>query len=395
MRRFLNPPIDNFTRYINEKIFVDKSGIIDYTNSVIDSLDAFICVSRPRRFGKSVVANMLVAYYESGCKSKTLFKHLAISKTKLFKKHLNKYNVIYIDMADYFKSDIEVSAGLEKLKDELVDEFNKEYTDRSFDKDKMVSMFNEIYERTNRKFVFVIDEWDCPFRRRVGDVKGQKKYLEFLNELLKEKNYVALAYMTGILPIKKTGDESSLNMFSEKTIINASPLQEYFGFTESEVKSLCEKFGCSYEGVRFWYDGYTVNGIQLYNPRSVVEAIKSGVLENYWTQTQTFEALQSYIGANLFGIHDAITTLLSGEHIKIDTTKFKNDMVTFKSGDDILTLLVHLGYLTYDIETKKVGIPNHEIYSEFMSVITDMGWEDTVRQIEISEKAMGGNSCEG
>ncbi|MCD8023016.1 MAG: ATP-binding protein, partial [Lachnospiraceae bacterium] len=257
---------------------------------------------------------------------------------------------------------------------------------------------------------FIIVEWDCIFRIHKNDEELQKKYLDFLRNLLKDQSYVALAYMTGILPIKKYGKHSALNMFYEYSVLNAKPIEEFTGFTQGEVKSLCEQYHVSYDEMKKWYDGYTVNGISVYNPKSVVESIMRGVFSNYWTQTETYEALKPYIQMDLDGLRMKVERLIAGEKIPVNTTKYQNDMTTFKSADDVLTLLVHLGYLTteqrseavddenasYDISGCLVEdlsflncvIPNSEVRQEFINCIEDGGWENVMDAISNSEELL-------
>lgn len=198
---------------------------------------------------------------------------------------------------------------------------------------------------------------------------AQKEYLDFLRDLLKGQPYVALAYMTGILPIKKYGQHSALNMFDEYAMTNQKRLAEFTGFTEEEVRQLCERYHMSFEQTKQWYDGYNINGISIYNPKSVAEAMSEQIFNSYWTQTETYEALKMYIVRNENGLRDKIIRMIAGEHISINTKTFQNDMCTFETADDILTLLVHLGYLTYDFDTKTAWIPNKEVRQEFLNSI--------------------------
>ena len=194
--------------------------------------------------------------------------------------------------------------------------------------------------------------------------------------------------MTGILPIKKYGEHSAINVFYEYSMTDASPIEEFTGFTEQEVRQLCEQYNMPFSETKKWYDGYCVDGVSIYNPKSVVEAMLRGKFSNYWTQTETYEALKIYIQSNEFGVQDVILKLLAGEKEKIDTTTFSNDMVTFATKDDVLTLLVHLGYLTYNAETKEIWIPNDEVMEQFISTVKVMGWGSVVTALETSEKLL-------
>ena len=388
----LNPNNTDFKRAVNSKIYIDKSELINYTNSVINTEQRYICVSRPRRFGKSMAANMLTAYYSSGCKSKELFDSFKISESKNFDEHLNKYNVVHINMADYISRE-NVSEMISYLSRRLIHELKRENSDVDcFDWNDLTSVLEEIFNVNGIPFVFIIDEWDCIFRIHKENIEAQKAYLNFLRNLLKDKSYVALAYMTGILPIKKYGEHSAINTFYEYAMTNAAPISKFTGFTESEVKMLCETYHCDFEEMKRWYDGYYLDGESIYNPKSVVESILRGSYSNYWTSTETYEALKVYINMNYSSLRETITKMIGGENVTINTAKFQNDMSTFSSSDDVLTLLVHLGYLTFKATTEtgigEVWIPNSEVRQEFINSIEDGGWENLMKSIRASDQLL-------
>lgn len=386
---YLNPGNTDFQRAINSEIYVDKSQLIEYTNKKLFTEQQFICVSRPRRFGKSMAANMLTAYYSRGCDSREMFSNLKISKADTFEKHLNKYNVIHINMVNFVNQGDDIGESLDYLSRRILHELKKEYSDVDcFDWTDIISVLGEIFDVKKVPFIFIIDEWDCVFRVHKNNMDSQTKYLNFLRNLLKDQSYVALAYMTGILPIKKYGEHSAINVFYEYSMIDAEPISEFTGFTGEEVKLLCEKYDKPFEEMKRWYDGYNLNGISIYNPKSVVESILRGQFNNYWTSTETYEALKVYIEMNFDGLKDTIIELLAGQKAVIDTTTFSNDMVTFETKDDILTLLVHLGYLTYDFYTKEVSIPNYEISEQFASTIKVMGWSEVANSLKLSDELL-------
>ena len=386
---YLNPENVDFQEVLNSKIYVDKSELIQYTNSVLRTTQKYICVSRPRRFGKSMAANMLTAYYSRGCDSGELFQGLKIATHPDFEKHLNQYNVIHLNMRDYLTESENMKQLIQFVEDDLLDELQQEFSDLRMPRRKtLVKVLEQAFAQYKIPFVFIIDEWDCIFRVHKSDAASQKDYLDFLRNLLKDKSYIALAYMTGILPIKKYGEHSAINVFYEYSMTDASPIEEFTGFTEQEVRQLCEQYNMSFSETKKWYDGYCVDGVSIYNPKSVVEAMLRGKFSNYWTQTETYEALKIYIQSNEFGVQDVILKLLAGEKEKIDTTTFSNDMVTFATKDDVLTLLVHLGYLTYDAETKEIWIPNDEVMEQFISTVKVMGWGSVVTALETSEKLL-------
>jgi hypothetical protein len=255
--------------------------------------------------------------------------------------------------------------------------------------------------------VVVIDEWDCILREWKADVEGQKVYLDFLRNWLKDKDYIALAYMTGILPIKKYGNHSALNMFWEYSMMYPAQLAQYTGFTSEEVEDLCKKSGRDFNAVREWYDGYYLSDINppkegeedeeinepqasqryhLYSPLSVIMAIDRGYLGNYWNNTETYEALNIYIQRNYDGLRDAISILMNGGRIKIDTSTYQNDMTTFHNKDDVLSLLVHLGYLGFDNENSEVFIPNKEVMEAFKtSTKNNTYWTESFELLKTSQ----------
>ena len=372
---YLNPGNDGFREAIRSEIYVDKTGLITLTNKVFRTQQKFICVSRPRRFGKSMALNMLAAYYGRGCDSGELFRGLQIESNPSFEEHLNKYNVIRLNIAQ-FLSNMDDIKMLNYLQEAVLRDLRKEY-DRLVPEGATVlaDALAEIYDSTHEPFIFLIDEWDCIMREKSNDEDFQKKYLAFLRGLLKDQNYVALAYMTGILPIKKYGIHSALNMFSEYSMTNQKDFEEYTGFTEDEVKTLCEKYHMDFNEAKSWYDGYTLRLIKhVYNPRSVVEAMRFSCFDNYWTSTETYEALKIYIDMDFDGLREDILFMLGGSSVKVDPTGFQNDMKNLTSKDDVLTLLIHLGYLAYDADTSEAFIPNKEILYEFRNAVRDKKW---------------------
>ena len=385
---YLNPDNRLFRMAVNSKIYVDKTMLIDFTNSMLETSQKEICVSRPRRFGKSMAENMLVAYYSKGCQSKELFSKFKIARTESFKEHLNQHNVIHINMQNFAKYN-NMQKMIERLTKELVFDIKLEFPDLMlFDETDLVRVMKDVFVQKKQTFIFIIDEWDCIFRVNKDNTKAQKEYLDFLRDLFKEQPYVSLIYMTGILPVKKYGEHSALNMFDEYSMTNQKFFAEFTGFTENEVQKLCSEYNIPPEKVRQWYDGYNVNGISVYNPKSVVEAMMSRIFDNYWTQTETYEALKGYIVRNENGLRDRIIRMIAGEHISVNTRKFQNDMCTFESADDVLTLLIHLGYLTYDFDTKTTWIPNFEVRQEFVSSIQDGGFEKVMQSIHQSDKLL-------
>lgn len=388
MGLYVNPGNEEFDRATKSKIYVDKTGMISFINQNLNTEHQNICVSRPRRFGKSIAANMLVAYYSRGCNSKELFEKLKIAGDAGFEEHLNKYNVIHLNMQQFLGRTKTIDEMLELLTRKVTRELKREFSDVTYYEEDLVSVIEEIYSQTHSFFIFIIDEWDCIFRVKGNDTDAQKIYLNFLRDLLKNQPYCVLAYMTGILPIKKYGEHSALNMFDEYSMTNQRELAEFTGFTEQEVQELCPAYDMPYEKMKRWYDGYDLKGIQIYNPRSVVMSLLGHDFDSYWTKTETYEALKKYIQMDMYNLKELVTKLIAGSSVAINPDKFQNDMTTFASADDVLTLLVHLGYLTYDFDTRTVHIPNQEVQKEFINCIEDGGWEPVMDAIRKSEELL-------
>ncbi len=395
MGSYLNPRSAMFCNSLRSEIYVDKSLLIEKMNKLMNTEQRYVCVSRPRRFGKSMAANMLSAYYTRGEDTSELFDSLKISGCDSYKKNLNQYDVLKINMQDFLSVTSDVDEMLGLLQGQIVMELKKQYSDY-VNSEHLIFAMNEIFANTGHTFVVLIDEWDCLFREYQNDKKAQKKYLDFLRMWLKDKDYVALAYMTGILPIKKYGSHSALNMFTEYSMTNPGILAEFFGFTEDEVGVLCEKYKMSFEEARSWYNGYnlithTVDGdikYSMYSPKSVVESMLRHKFDTYWNQTETYEALKKYIQMDMDGLKQAIVEMLAGGSIRINTGTFSNDMTSFATRDDILTLLVHLGYLTYHSVTETVSIPNKEVSQEYINAISTMDWTEVSRSVEASRKLL-------
>ena len=392
---YLNPGTIEFQESINSEIYVDKTMLIERTNAALRTKQKYMCISRPRRFGKSMAADMLAAYYGKDYDSAALFDGLEISHCETFSTHLNKYNVFKINMQEFLSMTQNVDKMLKVLQKRLIKELKYNYPEY-VDCDNLVFAMQDIFSYTGQSFIVLIDEWDCLFREYKQDEEAQRKYLDFLRVWLKDKGYIALAYMTGILPIKKYGTHSALNMFMEYSMTDPGNMAEYFGFTEKEVENLCIEYGMNIEETKAWYNGYGLYShnkqedilYSIYNPKSVVEAMLRHRFGNYWNQTETYEALKIYIQMNMDGLKDAIIEMLAGNSVRINIGTFHNDMTTFATRDDILTLLVHLGYLTYDVEKESVRIPNKEVAQEYINAISTMDWKEVISSINNSRKLL-------
>ena len=366
---YLNPGAEKFRMALHSKIYVDKTAMLALLNEQLNTEGRYVCVSRPRRFGKSMAANMIAAYYDRTVDGAALFQGCQIAADAAFDAFRNRFDVLQLNMQEFLSRAKDMDSLLLRLRRIVLRDLFRAYPDVDyFDREDIVECMQDIYAETKRPFVIIIDEWDCIFREYPHDTAAQRKYLDFLRDWLKDKAYIGLAYMTGILPIKKYGTHSALNMFTEYSMENPRNFASFVGFTEDEVKGLCAKYDMDFAECRAWYDGYRFpHAGHIYSPKSVVEAMLSHRYDAYWNSTETYEALKVYIDLNEAGLRDAIVRMMAGASIPIDTTTFQNDMTTFTSADDVMTLLVHLGYLGYDIDRGEVFIPNNEVRREYVT----------------------------
>lgn len=386
---YVNPGNVAFRKALNSEIYVDKTDLIDITNRRLNTANCYLCVSRPRRFGKSMAMDMLVAYYSKGCNSADLFAGKKAEAVESFREHLNLHNVIRIDIQQFIFHKSHLNVFIDKIQEAIIKELKQEYHN-CFEVDQygLIGILKNIYESTGKGFIFIIDEWDCVFRLAKEQKEIQKNYLDFLRGLFKGQEYIELAYMTGILPIKKYGSHSAINIFDEYSMTSPKSLGKYFGFTEEEVREQCHQYGMDYAEMEKWYDGYLLGECHIYNPKSVVDALRWKYFENYWTGTETYEALKVYIERNFDGLKEAVIEMLGNGRCKINPRRFQNDMTTFTNKDDVLTLLIHLGYLTYDRKTSEAFIPNYEVMEEFLNVVEGPGWEGVLDALNRSEELL-------
>ena len=380
MGRFVNPGNEAFRVVLNSEIYIDKTGLIQYTNKVMNTTQAFICNSRPRRFGKSITADMLTAYYSRACDSEKLFEGLEISRKNDFKKHLNKYDVIHLDVQWCMMDAGSPETTVAYMNEHLISELQEIYPDIVLDNDeKVYGVLSRINAATGKKFVVIIDEWDVLIRDEALNQKVQDEYIGFLRGLFKGSEptkYIQIAYLTGILPIKKIRTQSALNNFSEFTMLDASVLAPYIGFTEAEVRNLCAKYNEDYAKVKQWYDGYMLEEYQIYNPKAVVSLMLRGKYKSYWSDTGTYEVVVPLINMDFDGLKTAIIEMISGTAVEVDVSSFQNDTISFANRDDVLTYLIHLGYLGYDEKNQTAFIPNEEIRQELMKAVKRKKWNE-------------------
>ena len=369
---YFNPDNASFRQARNSMIYVDKTGLIRYLNTILSTENKCIAVSHARRFGKSHAAGMIDAYYSLGCDSSELFKDTRIAdETKYpdYKKYMNQYNVIHLDIAsfwDNYKDDL-----INKVTEYIYKDFKRIFGEELDYNDSLNYNLMVIYEKTGIPFVIIIDEWDCVIRNS-NDKELVHNYLQFLHSLFKSeesKAFLALAYITGILPIKKITDESALNNFSEYTMLNSRPITQYYGFTEDEVRDLCKKFDMDFDSTKAWYNGYLIDGIHMYNPNSVSMAMLRKYFDSYWKNTSSFASINTFITMNYAGLKDDVLAMLAGGKVIVETEAFQNDLAEIHSKDDALTALIHLGYLGYDADINSAYVPNYEVAKAFQTAI--------------------------
>lgn len=379
---------DGFQESINGQYYVDKSEVIRIVNSKISTKEKWICVTHPRRFGKSMVIEMLATYYTKGCNSDALFRGLKIRNDPSYFQHLNAHNVIYMNFSGYFENTAPANGGIAKLSECLMHDLVQAYPEIVSEKTDLPLALDMIQQVTGDKFIFLIDEWDTIFRFWKNEKEKQEEFLGFLKLLFKDRTYVELVYMTGILPIKKYNTGSALNMFREYTMLEPKQMDPYFGFSREEVERLCDgqRAGMLNE-LTEWYDGYCgIGGREKYNPRSVVEALEEGKCRDYWSQTGGFSELEEYITMDFDGLGQMVTRLLGGEELPVNVLGFSNDLDSFQNKDEVITALIHLGYLT--IRAGKVRIPNRELMEEFGNTLKRLSWGQVSKLLNQSKKLL-------
>ena len=371
--------------------YIDKSGLIAVVNNTLNSEFAFTCVSRCRRFGKSMAAKMLCAYYDKSCDSRSLFEDLEIAKNPSFEEHLNKYPVIYLDITNFitrFKDDI-----VQHMQDELKSDILKAYPQAEYqEKDDLMQVLININQQTGERFIFIIDEWDAICREFKSGSSAMDEYANWLRRMFKSVNggeVFAGVYMTGILPIKKYKTQSALNNFIEYSMVEPRRMARYFGFTKEEVRQLAEKHGMDFDELVKWYDGYQIGDeLSMFNPNSVMQALDTGRCRSFWAATGAYDAISNYININYEGLKDDIINMIGGGRSKVDPTMFENDLSLIFGRDDVLTVLIHLGYLSYNWRKDECYIPNREVAGEMMNAVKRNKWAVIVKAVEASEQLL-------
>lgn len=394
MGRFLKKGNDGFHAARNGE-FVDKSRLIEIVNSTLNTDRQFTCVSRARRFGKSVGAEMLYAYYDQWSASESLFADLHIYQSASFKKHFRHYPVLYIDMTD-FVTRYDSSDIIQHIQSDVITELKEVFPDVQYrDSDDLAGVLHDIRSQIpyQEKFIMIIDEWDAILRDYKDSSGVVDQYINLLRGLFKSTNAMSIfagVYMTGILPIKKYDTQSALNNFHEYSVVQPGPMADCFGFTADEVRHLCDAHQMDYDMFAEWYDGYQIGGSKgIFNPTSVMAALYNQYCDSYWANTGAYDTVAAYIRMNFDGLKDDVLRLLAGESCSVDTASFQNDLNVVRSKDDVLTLLVHLGYLSYNRDNRTCRIPNREVATEFKNaIVLDTGWDIIANAINQSERLL-------
>ncbi len=378
-------------RAIRKGRYVDKTGLISFINETLGTADKLTCVSRARRFGKSFAVKMLCAYYDKSCDSSELFDGLEIAEDPSYRKYLNKYDVIYLDMTLFISLCGNMKDIMAYIQEQVIQEIADVYPAAAGEEHLSMAMA-KASASAGIKFIVIIDEWDALFREAKNDTDLQKEYIRLLRGLFKSSltdSMIEAAYMTGILPIKKYGTQSAMTDFREYTMLSPKRLAKYAGFTETEVRQLCEDYGMDYGEAKRWYDGYSFKNVpSVYNPNAIMRAMQNQEFGSYWTETETYEALKIYIDMDFDGLREAILSMLGGEKCPVNTGTFQNDLTSLRSRDDVMVLLIHLGYLAYDGEAEKVYIPNEEIRQEFFLALKHSGHWEIAKLVKESDELL-------
>ena len=391
MGTYINVGDEGFRRTRNSE-YVDKSGLIAVVNKTLFTEQCFSCVTRCRRFGKSMAAKMLCAYYDHSVDSRSLFADLQIANDPSFDKHLNKYPVISLDMT-YFVTRYHDEDIVGKIDKAVREDVMKAYPQvEPQDDDDLMDSLSRIAQETGERFVFIIDEWDAICREFKPGTSAMDRYVSWLRRMFKSLNAMnvfAGVYLTGILPIKKYKTESALNNFIEYSMVEPVNMAQFFGFTKDEVKTLADKHGMDFDELVKWYDGYQIGDVpSIFNPNSVMQAIRSRRCRSYWATTGAFDAVANYIHMNFEGLKDDIIRMVAGERSPVDPTGFQNDMSIIHSRDDVMTVLIHLGYLSYDWREDECYIPNREVAGEMVNAVKTTNWMPVINALNQSKQLL-------
>ena len=378
MTYFINKKIINnsFTEAFNSDYFVDKTELISKINKLISTNSKFLCITRPRRFGKTINAMMLETYYSKNANFKHIFDKLKISDSESYLKHLNKHNVVYLQLNEL--PNVSTNVTYEDFINYYINCLEKDlkciWPEINFE-GRISNMLQQVFSETGEGFIFIIDEWDFIFNNNLFSREERDKYLLFLKDLLKDRPYVELCYMTGVIPIAKYSTGSALNMFKEYTFLTDNIYYKYFGFTTEEVEYICnQQDKITMKDLKEWYDGYKIQNIDIYNPRSVICALSDGICQSYWTNTGPMDEIMYFINNNVTDVKKDIITMISGEPVYIQLEGYGTENLSLETRDEILSAMVVYGLLTYHDET--LEIPNKELLLKFSRSLRDKNLQE-------------------
>ena len=391
MGAFINKGNEWFRESLRTE-YIDKSGLIAVVNSTLFTENRYSCVTRCRRFGKSMAAKMLCAYYDKSCDSRELFSNLNIASDPSFEEHLNKYPVIYLDITSFITRYKDATI-INHIDENIRNDIHEAYPDVPVKEgDDLMDLLSRIADNTGEKFIFIIDEWDAICREFTPETSAMDSYLNWLRRMFKSSDGLTVfagVYMTGILPVKKFRTQSALNNFTEYSVVSPRQMDSFFGFTKDEVRMLAEKHGMSFYELEKWYDGYQIGGQKsMFNPNSVMQAINSKWCESYWGRTGAIDSISDYLHLNYEGLRDDIIFMLAGGRCSVKPSKFQNDLSEIKSRDDVLTVLIHLGYLSYDRVEMECFIPNMEVCEEMENAIEENNWTEVIKALRKSDRLL-------
>lgn len=378
MGTYLNS-ITPYTLYKSESLspyFVDKTLMLSELFPYVSAGNRHICITRPRRFGKTIMANMISSFFQKASDSSDVFDSLTISQVDDYRRYKNQYNVIRIDFSKMPRNCDSYTQYIERIEALLIEDVKEAFPQVKINEaDAVGDILESVFVQCGEKFIFVLDEWDFIFHRDFINEIDKEKYVAFLSNLLKDRPYVVLSYMTGILPIAKYSSGSELNMFAEFTMVNSPMFGEYFGFTDDEVDDLYRRYivecdrqhkekSVTRKGLRDWYNGYyTKSGERVYNPRSVVFALQFNNLANYWTSSGPYDEIYYYIRNNISDVRDDLALMISGESVTAKIQEYAATSMNLSTRDEIYSAMVVYGFLSY--LNGKVCIPNRELMEKF------------------------------
>ena len=378
MTYFINRNIEKneFKLAFNSDYFIDKTELISKISKLISTNGKFLCITRPRRFGKTINAMMLESYYSKNANFKDIFDNLKISDSESYLAHLNKHNVVYLQLNEL--PDISTNVTYEEFLNYYVkgleNDLKNLWPEIHFE-GRISNMLQQVFSETGEGFIFIIDEWDFIFNNNLFSKEERNNFLYFLKDLLKDRPYVELCYMTGVIPIAKYSTGSALNMFKEYTFLNDNIYYKYFGFTTEEVENICKKQDkVTFQELKEWYDGYKIQNIDIYNPRSVICALSDGICQSYWTNTGPMDEIMYFINNNVTDVKKDIITMISGEPVYVQLEGYGTENLSLETRDEILSAMTVYGLLSYHDET--LEIPNKELLLKFSRSLRDKNLQE-------------------